>query len=740
MKKIFILGLLGISGMVQAQDSTKVRQMEAVTVSGRKAVPERLPAVEGLALFAGKKNEVIRLSAIDANLATNNARQLFGRVPGVSIWENDGSGTQVSVAVRGLSPNRSWEFNTRQNGYDISSDVFGYPEAYYNPPMEAVERIQIVRGGASLQYGSQFGGLLNYELKRETKQVPFTFQSQTTVGSYGMLGTYNAIGGNTSRLSYYAYHHYRKGNGWRENGQYEVQHSHAYMKYKLSASSTLSAEYTHMNYALQQSGGLTDVQFQENHRQSLRARNWFSTPWNLAALNFDTKLGERVSINMKIFGLLGQRNSIGFVATPDVKDTINLALKDYNHRQVDRDRYKNIGAELRGIFTYELFHQPQHLAFGARVYKAHTIRQQRGKGDTGVDFNTRITTDPFPVALDFGTQNLALFAEHAWQLQERLTITTGLRFEHLVSNFSGRIGMNGNTPVNAQAQSATRNFVLGGIGLEYKWKATNFYANISQAYRPVLFSDLVPPATTDSIDAKLKDADGFNADLGFRGAIADWLNFDLSVFYIQYNDKPGTIRRFTGNDPTAATYQFRTNLGDAVHKGIETYIDIRLSRLLKMNNKKGDINLFASLAFIRAEYIDFKTTKISGTAPNITLTEENLAHNKVENAPGYIHNIGITYAVKGFSATAQTRITAAVFSDATNTSLPVKTGVAGKIAGYSVYDLSMEYQFGKNYHIRFSINNITDTKYATRRAGGYPGPGLIPGEGRTVGMSMGIKL
>jgi Fe(3+) dicitrate transport protein len=111
----------------------------------------------------------VRLSSINGNFATNNAREIFSRIPGVNIWENEGSGIQINVGVRGLSPNRSWELNTRQNGYDISSDVFGYPEAY-NPPMEAVETIELIRGGASLQLGLQFGGMLNYVLKRENEK------------------------------------------------------------------------------------------------------------------------------------------------------------------------------------------------------------------------------------------------------------------------------------------------------------------------------------------------------------------------------------------------------------------------------------------------------------------------------------------------------------------------------------------------------------------------------------------
>jgi Fe(3+) dicitrate transport protein len=65
----------------------------------------------------------VRLSSINGNFATNNAREIFSRIPGVNIWENEGSGIQINVGVRGLSPNRVWELNTRQNGYDISSDV-----------------------------------------------------------------------------------------------------------------------------------------------------------------------------------------------------------------------------------------------------------------------------------------------------------------------------------------------------------------------------------------------------------------------------------------------------------------------------------------------------------------------------------------------------------------------------------------------------------------------------------------
>jgi Fe(3+) dicitrate transport protein len=744
MQKIILAAVLVfiVSNVSNAQqkDTTKVKNLLLIIVEGKRAVPERLQDIVGTELFSGKKNDVIRLSSFDANMVTNNTRQIFSRVPGVSIWENDGSGVQVSIGVRGLNPNRSWEFNTRQNGYDISSDIFGYPEAYYNPPMEAVEKIQIVKGGASLQYGSQFGGLLNYQLKRETQNKPFTFQSQNTIGSYGMLNSFNAIGGNTSKWNYYAYNHYRKGNGWRENGQYEVRNTHAFVQYKINAKNSISAEYTNMDYALQQSGGLTDAQYAVNHQQSLRKRNWMSTPWNVAAINLDSKLNEKLSFNVKVFGLIGERNSIGFVASPNIKDTINTTQLNYNNRQVDRDFYKNIGAELRSIYNYNLFKQKQHLAFGARVYQANTTRKQKGKGDTGNDYNTNILTDKYPTELNFKTNNVALFAENQFLLNDKFSITPGLRYENIVSNIKGRLSMSGTTDVNTLPSSITRSIILGGVGLEYKLKSTNIYANITQAFRPVLFSDITPPATTDVIDANLKDANGFNADLGYRGSISNFLSFDVSAFYIQYNNRIGTIRKFIDNDPSKATYQYRTNLGKSSNKGIEAYIDLNICKALRINDKYGNVNLFASLAFINATYDDFKTTSISGTAPNIIIKEDNLKGKRVENAPSFIHNIGISYTKKRFSTSMQTRINSDVFADATNTEVANASGTIGKIEGYQLFDLSAEYKFLHHYNIRLSVNNVTDIKYATRRSGGFPGPSLISGEGRTINIGIGIKL
>ena len=743
MKYKFILLLLTSCFISQAQYediafNDTIKRLSPVIVTPKEQSPERMPEMKGNVIFSGKKNEVLKLSNINGNFTTNNAREIFARIPGVTIWENEGSGIQINVGVRGLSPNRSWELNTRQNGYDISSDVFGYPEAYYNPPLEAVETIELVRGGGSLQFGPQFGGMLNYVLKRETKKK-FSYETQNTVGSYGLMSSYNAIGGNYKKFSYYVYNHSRSADGWRENSQYTVRNTHAFLEYRFTENTKISAEYTNMDYQMQQASGLTDEQFNINSRQSLRDRNWFGTPWNVFSINFDTKISDNFTLNTKLFGLIGERNSVGFTATPNIIDAINPATNDYANRRLDRDLYENYGIENRNIYKYKLGKIKNNLAFGVRIYKANTQRLQDGRGTTGSDFDISID-GRYVRDLDFTTENVAVFAENQFKITDKLSITPGVRYEYIQNTGNGRFGISSGNDIEMANKNISRSQPLFGLGLEYKFRTTNIYANITQAFRPVLFSDITPPAVTDVIDPNLKDASGFNADLGFRGTFKKYLNFDVSLFYLSYNNRIGGVRQFINNDPSQGTFLFRTNLGETVNKGIEGFANLNITRLFEIERPYGNLDFFASVSFIDSRYTDFRIFNASGTAPNVSITETNLSGNRVENAPRYIHNFGLSWSNSSISTTVQYRMSGRIFTDANNTNTPSANGITGILDDYRVFDLSTEYKFLKNYNIRAGINNLFDEEYATRRAGGYPGPGVLPGEGRTFYISIGAKL
>ena len=84
------------------------------------------------------------------------------------------------------------------------------------------------------------------------------------------------------------------------------------MNYQFNPETSLSFEYTYLNYLAQQSGGLTDTQFDLDPIYSNRTRNWFEIDWNLAALNFNHNFSSKTKLSAMIFGLVAERNSLGY--------------------------------------------------------------------------------------------------------------------------------------------------------------------------------------------------------------------------------------------------------------------------------------------------------------------------------------------------------------------------------------------------------------------------------------------
>ncbi len=729
-KTILVLAFVQCFNLISAQQPIKTKDtgfivpkfLPDITLVGRNSAADIhfLPEVVGTTINAGKKNALIVMDNVQGNVVTNTMRQVMAKVPGIHIWESDPSGIQIGIAARGLSPNRSWEFNIRQNGYDISADPFGYPEAYYTPQLNSVQRVEVVRGAGSLQYGPQFGGLVNFILKNGSElKKPFQYEAQQTAGSFGLFNSYNAIGGQNDKAHYYAFWDHRKGNGFRENSGFTVNTGFANYTWKLSSKLKLGMEITHFDYVSKQPGGLTDVQFSKNAYRSTRNRNWFEVQWNMAALNLDYTINAQSRLNFKTFGMIGDRNSIGFMSAPNVADTINASTLQYNNRRVDIDQYRNFGAEMRYISTYKMGNSEQTISAGIRYFRGTTNRFQNGKGDTGFDYNLN-TLAPFPTNLNFLTANTAFFAENIFKLGKHLILIPGFRIEHI------------NNMADVKQQKS-RQFILPGIGAEYHIGSTEIYANYAQSYRPVLFSDLTANPITDIIDPDLQDAKGYNIDLGYRGKVKDYLFFDVSGFILQYNNRIGVIAQQKAD---GSFYNFRTNVGNSQSKGVEALLEFSPTKAWMKNSGFGHFTLFSSIAIIQAQYVNFNIISRQGNQ----LVETSLHDKKVENAPNNIIRTGLTYTKKAFTFTTQYSYVSEAFSDANNTVTPTANGVNGLIPSYQLVDVSGTYKFSEKFFVKSGINNLFSEKYFTRRASGYPGPGIMPAEPRNFFITVGVKL
>ena len=702
----------------------KTKYLPDITVVGKnsKSDIQQMPEIVGTSIYAGKKNSLIVLDNVRGNVVTNNMRQVLAKVAGIHIWESDPSGIQIGIAARGLSPNRSWEFNIRQNGYDIAADPFGYPEAYYNPQLQGVQRIEIIRGQGSLQYGPQFGGMVNYILRNGSEiKKPFEFETQQTAGSNGLFNSYNAIGGKKNKVHYYAFLDHRNGDGYRENSGYFTNAAFGTVTYNFTPKFSIRAEIMRSHIRSQQAGGLTDLQFEQDAKQSLRSRNWFNIVWTTPALTATYQMNESTRWTTKFFATIGDRNSVGFTPSILVKDSINANTLNYNSRNLNADKYRNYAMESRIITDYAIGKMENTISGGIRLYTGATYREADGKGTTGTNYDMNIS-GIYNRDIKFRSRNAAAFVENIFRINEKLLIIPGFRYEWLEGAASGRNGFNsGGAEINLQNIKRSRSFLLGGIGAEYHiTKGTEFYSNYSRAYRPIQFANLQAPPTTDVVDPDLKDAKGYNFDVGYRGKVKSFLQFDVSGYYLLYKNRVGTIT------PTGSAYRLVTNVGNSISKGFEGFAEFNFIKAFTKNNNS-DLLLFASYSYTDARYSNnHKDASTKGK--------------RVENAPLNILRTGITAGYKNILITGQLSYTDKTFSDANNTETPSPNGQNGLIPSYKVADLSAAYKFSNSFNLKAGINNLFDEKYFTRRAGGYPGPGVLPADGRTFFVSVGAKF
>lgn len=709
------------------------RQLDAVNIKAQKDKTfgiTRLRAVEGTTINAGKKSEVIVLDDITANKATNNTRQIYSKVAGLNIWENDVAGLQLGIGGRGLNPNRVTNFNMRQNGYDISADALGYPESYYSPTAEMTDRIEILRGASSLQYGTQFGGLINYKLKEGPTDKPFELTADETFGSWKFWNTSTSVGGTDGKLQYYAFFQHKQGDGWRPNSQFNANVGYTSLTYKATDKFSVTFQYTHEDYLAHQPGGLTDAEFGADPMQSIRARNWFKINWNLGALLFDYQINDHLKFNSRFFGLIAGRYAVGDL---DLINRIDVGAD----RDLYKDKYTNYGNESRLLYSYKIGNETQNLLVGFRYYHGHTNREQ-GLGNDGsagnpTDFNygtSQTDVDAYS-HYQFPNYNTAVFAENIFRITSKFSIIPGVRFENILTKADGNYSIvntdqAGNVifdqPVH-DVKSNSRQFVIGGIGLSYyQSEALQFYGNISQNYRAINFSDLYSIAKATQVDPNLKDETGYSADLGLRGNLSQTFNYDLSLFTIHYNNRIGT---YEASDAQFNTFRYRTNIAASRNFGLESFGELEFLHFIRGYNGDTKLSIFSNLALINARYVNSKNPAFD--------------NKKVELAPDVVFKTGLSYKDNRFTASYQLAYTSSQFTDATNAVLTADA-VDGLVPAYTVMDLSAGYKISKTFTLQGTVNNLANKMYFSRRADSYPGPGIIPADGRGYYLTLQVKL
>ena len=687
----------GVS-LLQAQETIAPREateLNAVVVSAESesdgiVQDPWLPSVIGTSIYSGKKTNVIDFDNLP-KVVGNNYRQALSQTPSLLLSEE--SSPLVSIGYRGLNPHRAQFTQMLRDGIPIHADQFGYPEAYFTPPLETVDRLEFVHGGAALQYGPQPGGALNYITHRPRTDEEFSLRSQHIIGDYDLYATFTSADGTVGKLGYYTYFNHRQSDGFRSaNSDYDLNNGAVKLLYSMDNGGQLILSLDTYEETHGEPGGLTREDFWAGNRQATRL--------------FDTMTIERDSATL----------TYEIEPTPDSFFTTSLWWTDYTRysaRQrgggfgtlpsgptsttntIENQEFQNFGLDARYRLNWGA--EKQHtLSSGVQFYTSDSPREDR-RGNTPDASNGTLRNksqrDVFYAPV---------FVENRFQLG-KFSMTPGLRIENFNQEVRELVNVDKTTdgkPLGEKDQSDT--ILLGGLGLEYETTpGSAIYANVSQSYRPAIFIEAVPTGPNALINNDLEEGKAIEYEVGYRSRPTDWLSLDTSVFLMQFEDQIGTV----GNSIE--------NVGNSSHKGIDVSATVGLLTLATGAKTATTLDWFINATFLDAEF-----------------TEGPREGNTPQYAADSIIRSGLTYrqGTKAILTLAATWVDDHYADDANTASFAVPS--------YAVWDLTAEYQVRENLRLLAGVNNLFDADYFTR----VRGDGIDPSMARNVYVGASVEF
>ncbi|MEX0748171.1 MAG: TonB-dependent receptor, partial [Rhodothermales bacterium] len=190
------------------------------------AVPFHLAALEIIGESAGVYRRLpgaaskLSAQAVD-RIAPIGTQELLAYVPGIHGFDDDGIGnSRISIGIRGLNPRRSSRVLILEDGIPIQPALYLYPNMYYNPPVERIDRVEVIKGSGAIKYGPQtMGGVVNYITSRPRSS--FGTNSQVTTGTNGYVSVFAEMGGwGGADLKPEVQLLFKRGDGYRENNDF----------------------------------------------------------------------------------------------------------------------------------------------------------------------------------------------------------------------------------------------------------------------------------------------------------------------------------------------------------------------------------------------------------------------------------------------------------------------------------------------------------------------------------------
>jgi Fe(3+) dicitrate transport protein len=634
-----------------------------------------------------------------------NFNEALRKATGVYTRDEEGFGLRPSIGLRGLDPNRSAKILLLEDGIPLGHAPYGDTDAYYHPPIERYNGIEILKGSSQIAYGpNTLGGVINYV----TPHPPEKFSGALTLlgGNRNFLNGYGNVGFTVGRTGLLFDFMRKQGNGSRENIRSGLHDFTLKSVTRLNEVGTQTLSFKFNSYGEDSNvtySGLTQAEYDANPRfNPFRNDFFYGDRFGGSALYTHT-LNSRAVFTTTVYAANFNRDwwrqSSNSEQRPNRRGNNGCnGLAELNTRCGNEGRLRN----------YDTFGLDPRLKISSRA----------GETDLGVRFHTETqnrvqlnnnTLGPQgrggTVAEDNQRRNRAFsgYAQHRFLLG-KFTITPGLRVEHVNIARTNRLG----TPLTGKTDVTQW---IPGLGVSYTLRErTTFFAGVHRGFAPPRPADIISNSGgVLELDPELS----WNYEAGVRSLPVKGLRFDAAFFRLDYQNQivPANLSGGVGSTLTSA--------GETLHQGFEFAARVDSGTLLNSPH-----NFYARVAHTWVKDAKYRGTRFSNVSgfSNASITGHRLIY-----SPEHLLTTTIGYShPRGFDALVEAIYTGKQFSDDLNTIAPSANGQRGLIPAYTYWNATANYRFGKFERFQptvfLAVKNLADeTVIIDRRRGVLPG-------------------
>ncbi|MGV8863141.1 MAG: TonB-dependent receptor family protein [Pseudomonas sp.] len=564
------------------------------------------------------------------------------RVPGVKIFDETGTGALPQISVRGLYESRSGRIQALSDGIPLALAPYGQTGLSLFPmTLATIDRVDIVRGGAAVQYGpNNVGGVINFISAPIPHEMQTTIQERTTFAAGGrqLFDTYLGTGGYlTDNFGLQLDVNTVQGEYGREHSDTDIQNYRLRGQWNIDDDRSLSFGVQHYKADMDLAGALSVKDYKNDPRQSTRPLDRFEGDTDRVWGTYTQQLGamgpfDSVEFSWTNFAHKSYRNFV--VGLPFTPDGTAVTQQDG-----PRD-FKVWGSEPRLSMSIDGDKVGQTWVLGARYVKEDIdYRVDREALSTGV---TSVFRD-----WHFNDEAKAAYLSNAISLfDRRLTITPGIRYENARMDYSD--GITGFQHSNLAEEW------LPGLTVGFQANDDWFvYANAQRSLRPPQITQIVKEG---DVGAEI----AWNYETGVRYTPWDGLRVDVGLYRIDFDDQI---------EYNATTDRY-VNLGSTRHQGIET-------ELFWTPSAVPDLDLHASYAYLDAKQ---RTGQYKDN-------EVPFASKHQFNAEGRYHFAQHwTYSLDGLYVSS-------AYTDAANSGDENASASVGRLPAYWVFNTALEREF-----------------------------------------------